>query len=71
MLELKATIPRGSNMELRVYMGEYYGKTVLDIRWYKDTGDEITPTRKGVRVNIDEATELKQVLDRIMKREEY
>ena len=71
MLELKASIPRGSNMELRIYMGEYYGKEVLDIRWYKNNGDEMTPTRKGVRVNAGEAKELKQVLDRIMKGEEF
>jgi hypothetical protein len=71
MLELKASIPRGSNMELRIYMGEYYGKEVLDIRWYKETNGEMAPTRKGVRVNAEEAVELKQVLDRIMTKEEF
>jgi hypothetical protein len=71
MLELKANIPRGSNMELRVYMGEYYGKEVLDIRWYKDSNEDMTPTRKGVRINMEEADVLKDILNRILQREEF
>ena len=71
MLELKANIQRGSNMELRVYMGEYYGKEVLDIRWYKDSNEEMTPTRKGVRMNMEEASVLKDILNRILQRKEF
>jgi hypothetical protein len=71
MLELKASVPRGTDMEIRVYEGVYYGIHVLDIRWYKDSNGKMSPTRKGVRMNIEEAKELNQVLNRILMTEEF
>jgi hypothetical protein len=65
-LELKGTIPRGTSHELRIYQGEYYGKKVIDIRWYEERNGEMTPTRKGVRFNIDEAQHVKDIINKIV-----
>jgi hypothetical protein len=70
-LELKASIPRGTNQELRIYSGEYYGIEVIDIRWYQEKDGEMVPSRKGVRFNKAEGEHLLQVLERIMKKEEF
>jgi len=65
-LELKATINRGVDKELRIYAGVYYGIEVIDIRWYQETAGTMTPTRKGVRFNKEEGEHLLQVLERLM-----
>ena len=51
-------IPRNATSELLVVTGNYWNIDVLDIRWY----DNGKPTKKGVRMNIDEAESLNKAL---------
>ena len=46
-----ARIPRSASTELLIITGNYWNVDVLDIRWYENG----RPTRKGVRMNLDEA----------------
>ena len=61
-LKIKGRVPRGTEDELRIRTGVSWKKQVIDIRWYKQIGDNMTPTKKGVRMNIDEFNLLMQVL---------
>jgi len=40
--------------------GKYWNIEVLDIRWYRNN----KPTNKGIRLNMEEAELLKQILRR-------
>ncbi len=51
-------IVRDSQTECLVKRGKYWGIEVLDIRWFKTD----KPTNKGIRLNIDEAKLLLQIL---------
>tara|TARA_R100000995_G_scaffold1763_1_gene1174 strand:- start:18476 stop:18718 length:243 start_codon:yes stop_codon:yes gene_type:complete len=55
-------IPRNATSELLVVTGNYWNIDVLDIRWY----DNGKPTKKGVRMNIDEAESLNKALRRAL-----
>lgn len=55
-------IPRSATTELLVITGNYWNIDVLDIRWYENG----KPTKKGVRMNIDEAESLNKALRRIL-----
>lgn len=55
-------IPRNATSELLVVTGNYWNIDVLDIRWY----DNGKPTKKGVRMNIDEAASLNKALRRAL-----
>jgi|TARA_B100001094_G_scaffold258649_1_gene258510 hypothetical protein len=55
-------IPRSATSELLVVTGSYWNIDVLDIRWY----DNGKPTKKGVRMNIDEAQSLNKALRRAL-----
>lgn len=50
-------------MELLVITGNYWNIDVLDIRWHRDG----KPTRKGVRMNMEEAGTLRQALTRVLQ----
>jgi hypothetical protein len=60
--ETKGTIARNSTDEILVKTGEYYNIKVLDIRWHSNN----KPTRKGIRLNMEEAKKLLNVLERII-----
>ena len=47
---------------LRHKTGEYYNIEVLDIRWHTLS----KPTRKGIRLNMEEAKKLLNVLKRVL-----
>ena len=60
--ETKGTIARNSTDEILVKTGEYYNIKVLDIRWHSNN----KPTRKGIRLNMEEAKKLLNVLQRVL-----
>ena len=60
--ETHGTIARNSTDEILVKTGEYYNIKVLDIRWHSNN----KPTRKGIRLNMEEAKKLLNVLKRVM-----
>ena len=60
--ETKGTIARNSTDEILVKTGEYYNIKVLDIRWHTSS----KPTRIGIRLNMEEAKKLLNVLQRVL-----
>jgi len=60
--ETRGTIARNSTDEILVKTGEYYNIKVLDIRWHSNN----KTTRKGIRLNMEEAKKLLNVLERII-----
>ena len=58
--EVIGTIIRNDSMECKIKKGKYWNIEVLDIRWYR--GDK--PTNKGIRLNMEEAKFLLQILRR-------
>ena len=58
-MEIKGRIVRNANDEVLVKSGIYWNIEVMDIRWYKNN----KPT-KGIRLNIDEAKTLLNILKR-------
>lgn len=59
-------IPRSASTELLVITGNYWNVDVLDIRWHTDG----RPTRKGVRMNMQEAVTVRQAITRAIQGEE-
>ncbi len=60
--ETQGTIARNSTDEILVKTGEYYNIKVLDIRWHSNN----KPTRKGIRLNMEEAKTLLNILKRVL-----
>jgi hypothetical protein len=60
--ETRGPIARNSTDEILIKTGEYYNIKVLDIRWHSNN----KPTRKGIRLNMEEAKKLLNVLERII-----
>jgi len=56
------TIARDSTNEVLVKTGKYYNIEVLDMRWHLNG----KPTRKCIRMNIDEAKSLLNILKRVL-----
>ena len=59
-LEVKGIIVRDANMECKIKRGKYWNIEVLDIRWFKND----KPTNKGIRLNMEEAKLLLDILRR-------
>lgn len=59
-LETKGQIVRDANNEILVKRGKYWDIDVIDIRWF--SADK--PTKKGIRLNVEEAKLLLQILRR-------
>ena len=59
-LETKGTIARNATDEILVKRGNYWNIEVFDVRWYSND----KPTRKGIRMNIEEAKLLLKILER-------
>ena len=55
-------VPRSATTELLVVTGNYWNIDVLDIRWYENG----KPTKKGIRMNIDEVKSLNKALRRAL-----
>jgi len=60
--ETVGTIARDSTNEVLVKTGEYYNIKVLDIRWHTNG----KPSRKGIRLNMEEAKTLLNILKRVV-----
>ena len=60
--EIITRIPRDATTELQVKTGKYWNIDVIDIRWFSSG----KPTKKGVRVNIDELITLTKALNKIV-----
>tara|TARA_R110001592_G_scaffold31060_3_gene110100 strand:- start:905 stop:1126 length:222 start_codon:yes stop_codon:yes gene_type:complete len=59
-LTVIGTIVRDATMDCKVKRGKYWNIEVLDIRWFKND----KPTNKGVRLNMEEAKTLLDILRR-------
>jgi len=59
-LETAGRVIRNEKDEIIVKTGKYWNIEVLDIRWYS----EDKPTRKGIRMNKEEARMLLTILKR-------
>jgi len=57
-----ARIPRNATQELVVTTGEYWKIDVVDMRWFNNG----TITRKGLRVNMEEAKTLLRALHKVV-----
>ena len=57
-MTLAGRVIRNENDEILVKRGEYWGIDVIDIRWFSND----KPTKKGVRLNVEEAKELLKIL---------
>ena len=55
-------IPRNATSELLLKVGVYWKIPVADIRWYSDG----KPTKKGIRVNMDELQTLTSALNKML-----
>ena len=52
-------------MDCKIKRGIYWNLDVMDIRWYRND----KPTNKGIRLNVDEAKLLLQILRRELDEE--
>ena len=66
-LEQKGKVVRSATDEIRIYSGEYWKTHVIDFRWYQND----KPTKKGIRMNVDEAKILHQILADILEEIDY
>lgn len=57
-----ARIPRDANNEILIKEGEYWNIKVVDIRWFNNG----KPTKKGIRVNMNEVVNLSKALNKIV-----
>ena len=57
-----ARIQRDSNNEVSVKSGKYWKLDVVDLRWFNNG----KPTKKGLRVNMEEAVLLSKALNKIV-----
>ena len=64
--KLIGRIPRDSKNEWMVKTGTYWNIDVVDIRLF--AGDK--PTKKGIRLNIQEIEILKKILEKVKGEEE-
>jgi hypothetical protein len=59
-LEVIGTIVRDAVTDCKIKRGKYWNIEVFDIRWFKND----KPTNKGIRLNVDEAKLLLDILRR-------
>jgi len=62
-LKLNGRVPRTDKEEIKITSGVYWNIPVVDIRWYKSD----TATRKGIRMNINEAKKVHQILGKAIR----
>ena len=61
-LTLNGRIARNATDEIQIHSGVYWKTNVIDIRWYSDN----KPTKKGIRMNMDEAMKVHALMTRIL-----
>lgn len=59
--EILGRIPRNATDEWLIKKGKYWNIEVVDIRLHSKDN----PTKKGVRLNIEEIKTLKQILEKV------
>ena len=59
-LQIAGRIIRNEKDEIIIKRGMYWNIEVLDIRWFLND----KPTRKGIRLNLEEAKRLYEILRR-------
>ena len=59
--ELLGRIPRDAKNEWKVTKGVYWKLDVVDIRLYNND----KPTKKGIRLNLDEIKVLQEILEKV------
>lgn len=59
--EILGRIPRSATDEWLIKKGKYWNIEVVDIRLHSKDN----PTKKGVRLNIEEIKTLKQILEKV------
>jgi len=64
-LEVKGTIGRNAELDCKIKHGVHWNIEVMDIRWYRND----KPTNKGIRLNVEEAKLLLQILRRELDEE--
>ena len=77
-MDIKGRVPRGTEQEIRIQTGTVWRIDVCDIRWFKEqTTTEngkrektMGPTRKGIRMNMEELKHVYDLLGRILNEEE-
>jgi hypothetical protein len=62
-LTLQGRVARNASDDIQIFAGDYWNKKVIDIRWYNDD----KPTKKGIRMNVDEAKKVHSILTRILR----
>ena len=65
-MDIIARVPRTATTELLIKTGEFWKVEVVDVRWYSDG----KPTRKGVRINMEELPTLIKALEKINNKNE-
>lgn len=59
-LETVGIVARNATDTILIKRGKYWNVEVLDIRWYNND----KPSRKGIRMNMEEAKEILEILRR-------
>lgn len=68
MSKVVDTFPKNTMEEVRTQITEYKGYKLIDIRvWYKKEGKEPLPTKKGITLNVDLYSKLKEAIDKLGK----
>ena len=62
-LKLNGRVPRNAEEEIKITSGVYWNIPVVDSRWYKKD----TATRKGIRMNLQEARKVRHMLDKAIR----
>ena len=55
------TIPRDTDNEIRISIGEFQKIDVVDIRLHNND----KPTKKGIRLNLEEIKVLQEILEKV------
>ena len=77
-MEIIGRVPRGTDMEIRIQKGVVWKINVCDIRWFKEQSTtengirtkKMEPTRKGIRMNMDELKHVYDLLGRVLNADE-
>jgi hypothetical protein len=64
--ELLGRIPRSTTDEWKITSGTYWNLDVVDIRLHHND----RPTKKGIRLNMEEIRILKQILEKVRDNED-
>ena len=61
-----AAIPKNAREELHVYLTEFKGHDLIDLRIYADAQGEWIATRKGITIRVDHLPAIAEALRRAL-----